>query len=550
MSELIDYKTKTALVIDDYPSMRSAFKMALASFGLTKVDLAASGSEAVMRVRGTKYDVIISDYNLGEGRDGQQTLEEMRHRALIGLETAYLMVTAESIYERVVAAAELAPDDYLIKPFNGEIMRTRLNAILYKKEVFRSVYRNFTQGNLEQSLEGCDAILKTYPKFLVDALRFKGEVLIAMGNFEAAEMLYKQVISMRAVPWSRLGLAKALHLQRKDPAAEELLLDIANQHPELVASYDMLADVQQTQNKLKEAQYTLQRGVTVSAKSPRRQRRLGEVAYQNGDLRCAEGAFKSAIDKGRNSIFLVPNDFANLSRVHLEQGDAKNAAEVIVNNRKLLQESEEGRLVSAVALGRVSGQAGREQEARGYMEEALRIKQTGARCAPELALDMVQTCLQAGMEQEAAALLEEVASNAHDSATLLDKAKKIYQEAGKEEAVREILAKATRQVAQLSKDGALLLQRGDLKQGVTKLMQAAAAAPRNPRVLMNTAWAVLRLIEQQGNSGSLLEDAKRLLADAAYLLPEHPRLAGLQTMLRGVETTLAAQRRAAFNPAF
>jgi len=109
MSNFIDFRAKRALVLDDYPGMRTAFKAALASFGMTKVDLAATGTEALMRVKGGNYDIVISDYNLGEGRDGQQVLEEMRHRNLISLSTAFLMVTAESVYERVVAAAELAP---------------------------------------------------------------------------------------------------------------------------------------------------------------------------------------------------------------------------------------------------------------------------------------------------------------------------------------------------------------------------------------------------------------------------------------------------------
>ena len=61
----INYKLKTALVIDDYPSMRSAFRMALAAFGLTKVDMAATGPEAVGRVKNSHYDIIICDYNLG-----------------------------------------------------------------------------------------------------------------------------------------------------------------------------------------------------------------------------------------------------------------------------------------------------------------------------------------------------------------------------------------------------------------------------------------------------------------------------------------------------
>lgn len=538
-TSFVDYRTKKALVVDDFPGMRSAFKMALASFGMTKVDLAASASEALSRVKNMAYDVIISDYNLGESRDGQQLLEELRHRNLIGLETVFLMVTAESVYERVVAAAELAPDDYLIKPFNGEIMRTRLDAILLKKEVFKKTYRNFAKDDLEAALTGCDEIMKTHPKYLVDALRFKGEVLIAMGNFEAAEELYERVMALRAVPWSRLGLARALYLQRKLAPAEEVLRNVIRQHPELVAGYDLLADVQVSQNKLGEAQKTLQSGVNVSAKSSRRQRRLGEVAYQNNDLGSAEKAFKTAIEKGQNSIFLAANDFANLSRVHLDQGHSKEAGEVIANNRKLLQETDEGKLVMAVVQGQISAQNGRHDEATTFMREAIKLKDQGVKCEAELGLDMVQACVTVGMDDEAAKLLSEVARNAHDSTTLLDKAKRIYQQANKEAQVTLILQKSTEQVAKLSKEGALLMQQGNLKQGVGKLLLAAQEAPRNPRVLMNTAWAILRLLEQDKQPANLLEDARRILAQAAQLAPDHPRLAGLQTMLRSVELACA-----------
>lgn len=43
------------------------------------------------------------------------------------------MTTAEGSYERVVAAAEFAPDDYLLKPFNANNLKERLDRILTKK---------------------------------------------------------------------------------------------------------------------------------------------------------------------------------------------------------------------------------------------------------------------------------------------------------------------------------------------------------------------------------------------------------------------------------
>jgi Flp pilus assembly protein TadD len=97
-------------------------------------------------------------------------------------------------------------------------------------------------------------------------------------------------------------------------------------------------------------------------------------------------------------------------------------------------------------------------------------------------------------------------------------------------------------VAALSKEGILLLQRGDLEQGVKRLMQAAKEAPRNPRVLMNTAWSIMRLVEQQNEHAKMLIDAKRMLDDAAHLQPDHPRLAGLQTSMRNTESKIAAKR--------
>ncbi|TCJ12333.1 response regulator [Parasulfuritortus cantonensis] len=533
-----DYKSKTALVIDDFPSMRAAFKTALAAFGLTKVDMAATAAEAISRVKRTRYDIIISDYNLGGGRDGQQVLEEMRHLGLIGLETAFLMVTAESVYERVVAAAELAPDDYLIKPFNADIMRTRLDGILAKKETFRQIHRDFMAGHMEAALAGCDGLIKGRSKYLIDAMRFKGEVLVAMGRHDEAGELYEQVIRMRAVPWARLGLARTLQLRNRLPEAERLLVTLVGQYPELVSGYDLLADVQVAMDKSHEAQVTLKRGVTMSPRSVQRQRRLGQVSYKNQDIEEAEGAFGAVVSKGKNSIYLAPDDFANLSRVYLETERGSDALRVIQDNQSWLQESTEGKLVASVMTGLYQARKGNVAEAERHMKEALRHRQMGADGKPELLLDMAEACLKSGLDEQAAQLVSEVARNAHDSEQLLDQAKRIYAAAGKGSEIDEVIRKATEQVARLSKEGALLAQKGDLVNATGTLLQAAQQAPRNPRVLMNAAWVALRLMEEDAGQSQHLAEVRALLEEAWNIAPDHPRIGGLQTKLRLVEAKL------------
>ncbi|OYW35984.1 MAG: hypothetical protein B7Z35_13890, partial [Hydrogenophilales bacterium 12-61-10] len=182
----IDYASLRALVVDDYPGMRNALRLTLSNFGVVKVQLAANASEALFHVKNKEFDFILCDFNLGDGRDGQQLLEELRHGNLISLETVFMMVTAESFYEKVAATAELAPDDYMIKPFSAEILRNRLEAILLRKQAFRDVYRHFLAQDLEAALAACDVLIRSKPKYLVDALRFKGEILVTLGRFDEA----------------------------------------------------------------------------------------------------------------------------------------------------------------------------------------------------------------------------------------------------------------------------------------------------------------------------------------------------------------------------
>ena len=161
--ERIDYAALRALVVDDYPGIRSALRLTLSNIGVTKVQLVSNAAEAIFQIKIKHYDFILCDFNLGEGRDGQQLLEELRHSNLISLETVFIMVTAESYYEKVAATAELAPDDYMIKPFSAELLHGRLEGTLLRKLAFKKVYRYFLAQDLEASLAACVNSLKANP---------------------------------------------------------------------------------------------------------------------------------------------------------------------------------------------------------------------------------------------------------------------------------------------------------------------------------------------------------------------------------------------------
>lgn len=531
----IDYSALRALVVDDSPGMRNALRLTLANLGITRVQLAGNAAEAIFQIRSTPCDFILCDFSLGDGRDGQQLLEELRHGNLISLETVFMMVTAESYYEKVVATAELAPDDYLVKPFSAEVLRTRLAAILLRKRAFREVYRHFLADQLDACMAACDALVRGTQKYAVDALRFKAELLIKSGRFEEAEALYRQVIARRAIPWARLGLARSLHLQKRDEAAEDVLREVLERAPEMVAAYDLLADVCLARDDAAAAQSALEKGVSISARTVRRQQKLGEIAHRNGDLDRARTAFANVLEKGRHSIFVKPADFGNLCRVQLEQGDLKGVADTLRRNRSSLQADPEGKLVMAVAQGMAHARAGRLQDAAGSLEKAAALRAGGARGDAPLLLDLAGVCMASGRHDEADGIVADVARNAHDSEALLDRARRLYDEAGRGEAGASVLALATADVRTLNNEGVVLARRGDYRGAIDKLLTACGEAPYNPRIMMNAVWVILKYIDQAGMDGSLIETARDRLAEAERQAPGHPRMAGLRLYLKEVE---------------
>jgi len=127
------YKKKTALVIDDYPDMRGSIRRMLDSFGIIRCDTASNGEEAILKCEKNTYDVILADYNLGENKNGQQVLEELRYKNLLKNTAIYMMITAETTKDVVFGAFEYQADDYLTKPFTQGVLQKRLDRMVMEK---------------------------------------------------------------------------------------------------------------------------------------------------------------------------------------------------------------------------------------------------------------------------------------------------------------------------------------------------------------------------------------------------------------------------------
>lgn len=115
------------LVVDDYKTMIRIIRNLLKQLGFNDVDEAADGTEALEKLKGKKYGLIISDWNM-EPMTGYELLKEVRQDEHLS-RTPFIMVTAESKTENVIAAKKAGVNNYIVKPFNAATLKSKIDAV-------------------------------------------------------------------------------------------------------------------------------------------------------------------------------------------------------------------------------------------------------------------------------------------------------------------------------------------------------------------------------------------------------------------------------------
>ena len=116
------------LIVDDYKTMLRIIRNLLKQLGFNNVDEATDGSMALQKLRGKDYGLVISDWNM-EPMTGIQLLREVRADSKLK-NLPFIMITAESKTENVVAAKEAGVNNYIVKPFNAATLKTKLSSVL------------------------------------------------------------------------------------------------------------------------------------------------------------------------------------------------------------------------------------------------------------------------------------------------------------------------------------------------------------------------------------------------------------------------------------
>lgn len=116
------------LVVDDYKTMVRIISNLLRQIGFNNIDEASDGGEALDMMYAKPYGLVISDWNMAP-MSGMDLLKRVRADQRLK-DTAFIMVTAESKVENVVAAKAAGVNNYIVKPFNAETLKGKLTSVL------------------------------------------------------------------------------------------------------------------------------------------------------------------------------------------------------------------------------------------------------------------------------------------------------------------------------------------------------------------------------------------------------------------------------------
>jgi tetratricopeptide (TPR) repeat protein/CheY-like chemotaxis protein len=526
----------SVLVVDPHPGMRNSLQAMLNQAGIHKIEYAVNSGTAIRMLARRSFDIILCEYDLGgkdggDGQDGQQLLEDLRHHRLIGLWTIFIMLTSEAMYGKVVSTAELQPTDYILKPFTVQMLSGRIARAVERRGIFLPTWQLIGKGNLREAVNSCASGEAAHPRFATEFARLRAELYLELKEFGEAEALYRAVLAQRPLGWASLGLARAMHAQGRTDEAREVLEKLVVANPRLMAAYDLLARCHEAAGNPAQSQKVLEEAVGISPHVVRRLRTLGDVALEAGDVAAAEKSFKQVVAKARYSEFRDPEDHVNLVKALVRRGDPAQAGSVIRDLERSLRGNPKLDACKAISSALVHQATGNTTAAISDLNAAVR---TGGVLSASLRVDLARQCLDNQMDQQAGEVMLSVMNDPASGVTPQD-AIGVFEKAG-----RPDLADGMGQ--QLKAQAQILLgvadekrNMGDVRGAVQTLLEALHIAPANLQVMIAVVGGIIRQINEMGWDHPLGELCDAQLEKIRTLDASHPRLLALADEFSGAK---------------
>ena len=511
------------LVVDDHPGMLVSLRRALEACGIGNLHAARNATEAVDRLRNLRYDIVLADFDLGPGPDGQQLLEYCRAENLLAPAAVFIMVTAERAYDRVMSAAEFTPDDYVVKPFTEDTLRLRLNRAVERKQMLASIYALKAAGSHAEIVAACDRTSATDSRYALEATRLKVEALLALRRHEQARELSEQVLAQRPVPWVRLALAHALDGLGEEQSARTVLTELLADVPEYLAAYDALAGLHGRNANDDDAKAVLRMALEVSPNALHRHKAIGEIALRTADLDTAEAAFAAVVRKGRNRFVRSSDDHVTLSRILMERSKYDEALETLAEAKRSFPESPVFTATVSTVECLIHSKTQNRRESRRALEQALAAASHAEGLGDDTGVELARACFLHDKEREGAELVSRMVANNHDNDELIASVRRMLGDVGRSEQGETLIERSVNDAVSINNEGVERAKSGDLEGAIELLETAAIRMPDNTHIVMNAAHALIAHMQVCGLQPDKQAKVESYFERVRKRNPAHPK---------------------------
>lgn len=525
----MDNKTlenQRVLIVDDQRAFQLMFKGILYSMGATNVAFAPTGEQALAKCANVSYDILFVDYHLGIGKNGKQLLEDLREKKLLAPHSIFMLVTGENSVPMVMSAVELEPDDYLVKPFSQNVLRSRIQRIKRKKTQLATLYQALFDQQTEQVIGLCQQEIASEGRYQQFCKRVLVENLIAQQQYDQAEQILQATLSQRRNGWALLLQARLCFEQQR--YAESLLLcqEAIEDNRYFAEAYDIQAQVYLAQKEAELAFSSIQTAAEIAPFNMARQYLLLDIARELNNVSQQVQASKQLYEITRRSVKQDVVHMLNYIRTIIDA--AVGAEDTAIRNRYLQEVS--------LALQRVKRDDNMTREIDFNLFEDLcqarleslsgaqyQAKKTYAAVAEQLQHehqvlpDAIFLLNQIG-EFEQATALKQLLPAEHMKNPLL---KALFNDQ------QSFVDQKQLQFGELNKAGIQSYKTGDYTAAVSRFEAALELAPMNTGCALNLIQASIQLLnsQQKRKSVELFERCKKTFRVVDNMpLPEHHRV--------------------------
>ncbi|WP_215396523.1 tetratricopeptide repeat protein [Rheinheimera oceanensis] len=528
------YKSKKLLLIEDCEPVRASIKGMLQQIGFDDITAVADAMQAISPARRHSFDFILADFNLGDGKDALQLFNELSALGAIKTACCFVLMSTEPQRLPMFGVLQGTPDHFVLKPFSYVELEKRLAKAWQNRTALRKVYQAIKQADLANALLELDEALKAGSANPLQALRLKGELLLAQGEYNAAAQLYSKIKQQRDFSWARLGAAATMVKLQQWDNAEQLLLQLAEQDDIRPEAIEWLARCYLLQADLAKAQEQLTELLKLQPTNMAAHYALADVLQLNGQQEDSSKYLQKLVQQFRFSAFDAPDCYLQLSRLLLEQaqytelaaftGALKKSSEALANMpQKLVTDIIEPEI--AVLRARISLLQGNVADARQQLN-LVTVASKPVHVGAEL--DKARLAFALGDTKQAEAHLAVLKSADFAADDLSGCCQRLL---AKQAVLRETELRA--QLRDLNQAGMDAVQKGNVKAALVKLRQAFLLMPCNAGLALN----LLQVLGQLPAHKALLPLAKAVLSALentalthanqqrlAQLLPQLPEL--------------------------